>query len=413
MPEGLTPEAEKTVKTLQAHIDTNLKALASRIETSDQIEANVKQMLIDNGVDKDSIKSITDTLRKQGEAIKNQGTPAQRIKSMPEQVEEAVKSQSYIEAMDAKRPYSIEIKSADSMLVSGNRDAVTAMTATVDPTVQAAPLHETTLLSRVMGITAQSDTIKWVDRTPKDGGAAFTAEGAAIPIADWEYTVESSVAKKVAVMGKLSYEMRTDVGFISNEIAGLQRELVTTEAENNLLTGSGTGANLKGITSVAVDYTATALSEKVYAANYADAIFAAAAQLKAGAFKPDLVFVHPNDAALINLTKSTIGTYIGADLMKLLATIEVVENINISEGSFLLMDSSVWKVLPYGNMEVEFGYDTDDFSKDMISLKTRMRLHSYVPTVKKNGILYSSFADVLDVISIPEPVEEETDSNAE
>ena len=165
-----------------------------------------------------------------------------------------------------------------------------------------------------------------------------------------------------------------------------------------VLTGTGSGAEIKGVTVGAAGYTISDLNGKVEMPNYADAIRAAVLQLRTLTFRPDTLFINPVDNAMIDLTKDTSGHYLTAEMKSLISGITIVETANITKGKFLLMDTSRWMLRPYENLRLEYGLENDDFRKNLVTVIAEMRLHSYQNSVDAGSLVYADFATVLAAI---------------
>ena len=218
---------------------------------------------------------------------------------------------------------------------------------------------------------------------------------------DWSYVPETSTAKKVAVSAKISYEMRDDFDYMQSEIDNMLRTSLVQERTKQLLTGDGTGVNLKGIFTAAATYTATALDGTVEMANKADAIRAAILQMRNLNFYPDVVMLNPSDRASIDLTKDSTGHYISDELFRLIRGVEIVESTYVKAGDFLVADTSKWNVRPYKGIRVEFGWVDDDFQKNLFTVICEERLHSYFASVDQGAFVKGAFATIIAALQKP------------
>ena len=243
--------------------------------------------------------------------------------------------------------------------------------------------------------------IEWVNRINEDGGSAFLGEGDLKPLKDWDYDLESSTAKKIAVRSKAPTEMLNDfAGFRQELQMMLSLDLMET-IEEKLLTGTLSSTEIAGITTVASSYTTTALDDLVDSPNFVDAIRAAMLQMRLLNYKPDVVFINPTEAALLDLIKDKNGNYIKIQVEGVLRTLLVQETTNIPAGYFLLMDTMKWVVKILEDIRIEFGRDDDDFSKNMMTVICEARLHSYYNSIDVGAFIYSDFATIMAVIEKP------------
>jgi hypothetical protein len=134
--------------------------------------------------------------------------------------------------------------------------------------------------------------------------------------------------------------------------------------------------------------------------NNFDAIRAAVAQLRSLFFYGNVVaFVNPVDAATMELTKAQdSGVYMlppftSSDGTRI-AGVRIVEDANIPVGQLLVADLSKFKVLIYKDFRVAWGWENDDFSKNLVTVIGEMRIHSFHSANHAGAFLYDSFADI-------------------
>ena len=269
------------------------------------------------------------------------------------------------------------------------------------PGIQSTPRQANVVLPALLKGRTSARLIEWVNRINEDGGSAFLGEGDLKPLKDWDYDLESSTAKKIAVRSKAPTEMLNDfAGFRQELQMMLSLDLMET-IEEKLLTGTLSSTEIAGITTVASSYTTTALDDLVDSPNFVDAIRAAMLQMRLLNYKPDVVFINPTEAALLDLIKDKNGNYIKIQVEGVLRTLLVQETTNIPAGYFLLMDTMKWVVKILEDIRIEFGRDDDDFSKNMMTVICEARLHSYYNSIDVGAFIYSDFATIMAVIEKP------------
>ncbi len=269
------------------------------------------------------------------------------------------------------------------------------------PGIQSTPRQANVVLPALLKGRTSARLIEWVNRINEDGGSAFIGEGILKPLKDWDYDLESSTAKKIAVRAKAPTEMLNDFeGFRQELQMMLSLDLMET-IEEKLLTGTLSSTEIAGITTVASSYTTTALDDLVDSPNFVDAIRASMLQMRLLNYKPDVVFINPTEAALLDLIKDKNGNYIKIQVEGVLRTLLVQETTNIPAGYFLLMDTMKWVVKMLEDVRIEFGRDDDDFSKNMMTVICEARLHSYYNSIDVGAFIYSDFATIMAVIEKP------------
>jgi HK97 family phage major capsid protein len=242
----------------------------------------------------------------------------------------------------------------------------------------------------------------WVNKTNKQGNAAFIGEGVLKPLASFELTVEQSNAKKVAERFRVSTELLNDIDGIQSLIENEARYEVETAANTATLTGTASSTSPGGITTLASAYTLTTVD--VTTPNNFDAIRAAAAQLASLNFTRDIVaFVNPIDGANMDLAKGSDGHYLLPPFSTADGTqikgVTIIEDNNIAVGFLLIGDMSKYKVLMYEDFFVKWGYDSDDFSKNLITMIAEMRFHQFFGANDAGAFIYDAFSDIKTAIT--------------
>ena len=296
----------------------------------------------------------------------------------------------------------ITVKAAEAFSSTNAGDAAAPLFGReLVPGIQSTPRQANVVLPALLKGRTSARLIEWVNRINEDGGSAFLGEGDLKPLKDWDYDLESSTAKKIAVRSKAPTEMLNDfAGFRQELQMMLSLDLMET-IEEKLLTGTLSSTEIAGITTVASSYTTTALDDKVDSPNFVDAIRAAMLQMRLLNYKPDVVFINPTEAALLDLIKDKNGNYIKIQVEGVLRTLLVQETTNIPAGHFLLMDTMKWVVKILEDIRIEFGRDDDDFSKNMMTVICEARLHSYYNSIDVGAFIYSDFATIMAVIEKP------------
>ena len=82
------------------------------------------------------------------------------------------------------------------------------------------------------------------------------------------------------------------------------------------------------------------------------------------------------------------------ELEKVIGNIAIVETTRIDAGKFLLMDTSKWFVRNLEEFKLEYGWENDDFTKNLVSVIAEMRLHSYQNDIDAGSLLYGTFATI-------------------
>jgi len=243
----------------------------------------------------------------------------------------------------------------------------------------------------------------WVNKTNKEGNATFIGEGVLKPLASFELETETSVPKKVAERMKASTEILYDVAGMESLIRQELQFEVMTAANAAVLTGTASSTNPAGITTIASAYTLTSISTPN--PTNSDAIRAAIAQIRSLNFNGTLTaYMNPIDMANMDLEKAdTSGVYMlppfaSAD-GRIIAGVQIIEDNNIAVGNLLIGDMSKYRILMYQDFFVQFGWENDDFSKNLVTVIGEMRFHQFYSSNHTGAWIYDTFANIKTAIT--------------
>ena len=252
-----------------------------------------------------------------------------------------------------------------------------------------------------------SDALSYVEATSESGAPLPTAELATMPEKDFTFAEFKAPLKKITVTNKHSVEILQDAAQLVSAIKGWLQEDVNIVVDDQLLNGSGVGANLSGvITQASVLDAAEVGTKRVEDANLYDVIRVAITKIAVagkGKFTATHVILNPEDADELDLTKDANGQYILPPFRSADGTLikgaRIIENVGITAGDFLVGDFKKLHVGTKGGVEIEMtNSDGTDFSKDILTVKLRRRVASYVRQ-NDNGAFYTGdISDVKDAL---------------
>ena len=289
----------------------------------------------------------------------------------------------------------IAIKAPADMLVSTNTTGRVARIE-IDAERVGVARRNPFMLNVVNTGQTNAATVYWVEREAHEGTPTFTAEGAVKPQLDWEYVERSRPVRKLPAFVKISKEMMDDVDNIAQDIALELTEQILLVADENILTGDGTGQNLTGVTVNATPFAPGAtLLNSVAEANDMDALRAAVAQVYRNNFAPNKIVVHPDVLASMEMAKASNGHYIlppfkSADGNSI-AGIPIIANNGVDPTTFHVGDFNKYKVKIREGLSISIGYDGNDWTKNMVTPLAEMRLMGYIASNNYGAIVSGSF----------------------
>ncbi|MDR2127308.1 MAG: phage major capsid protein [Prevotellaceae bacterium] len=325
-----------------------------------------------------------------------------KVGTFRKQLEDFMKTDQFKEAIKSGKNQVLQIKAAAAITTANAANAPHGFTFEIIPGIQEKPTEELTVLLILNKGKTSSRTIIWINRADKDGGSAFIAEGALKPLKDWTYQEQSSVAKKIAVRSKVSTEMLNDFEYMESEIRNLLEKDLMKVVDQKLLTGDGGSVEPKGLITGASAYVGTELDGTIINPTNPDAIRAAMLQMRLLNFRPNILLLNPSDVAAIDLIKTADGHYIKVETDAIMQNVKVIETTEITAGNFLLIDTSKWFVRILEDLDIQFGYENDDFTKNLVTVIAEMRLHSYQYSVDAGSVVYDSLATVKTALAMEE-----------
>jgi len=232
--------------------------------------------------------------------------------------------------------------------------------------------------------TTTSKFVTYIQQTLQST-AGWTGEGVVKTEGDLKYQEVSVEVKKVAGFIKISKEMLEDLAFVRNEVNTDLMETIDNQIENNLLNGNGVGSNLNGIINQATAWTAGTFLNTVTSANLADVVRTSIAQIETAKFMATHVILHPRDVAKLSLSKTTTGEYTyGAFVVNpvtgdpIIAGLPIISTTWMTEGTFLVADMTKAQVRMREGMNIQVGYEGDDFKRNMVTILCEARLVSFI-----------------------------------
>lgn len=235
----------------------------------------------------------------------------------------------------------------------------------------------------------------WVNKKNPLGAAGFIGPGVTKPGVSFEIATEISNAKKVAVSEKCAVELLDDIPGMASWI---QQELVyqlKAKINTTLMTGAVSATVPAGIQTISVAYTLTTV--KTTNPNHWDAIRAAVAQLRSGNLVgPVTAFMNPIDYANMVLTKaqSQGQLFVPAETGAV-----IVEDNNVPVGYVQVALLDYYKVRIYKDITLAFGWENDDFTKNLVTSICEMRLHQYFSENHTGAFIYDTFANIETAIT--------------
>lgn len=252
-----------------------------------------------------------------------------------------------------------------------------------------------TIRDVLTSITVNTNMVNAIREASWTNSAAEVDQAAAKPESAATFEQYNVPITTVAHWIKISNQLLADAPAVVAYVETRLRDGLEQRIDAQLLNGNGTAPNLSGLTDTGnfVAYTPTAGDLLV------DAINRAKYTLWATGNMPDTVIVNPADWGAMERTREGTGTgnYLyGAPGIAAQTNpfgLRVVLSNNMTAGKFLVgaLRSSAVLYSRQGST-IELGYQGDDFTSNLITLRNESRLGLGVE--KPAGILYGNFTAV-------------------
>jgi HK97 family phage major capsid protein len=404
-----------------------LKSIQSDLEkkTSEQIKAaqdkavdEVKKLtgeIAELRTDKETMQKHLDELTTRQKDIKIGGD---RNKSFGDLLEDGMLAKkdelSHLKTNKSAKVDSFEVKlfdrtkAAASMLISTNYSGGTYGLTSFEPGLQDVPRRQPFLRQLVTTRPVSGMYVAWAEKANRDGAANVVAEGAAKPLIDFDVVEATKKVEKIAAVLKTSKENLDDVAYMRSEIQTELIDAIELVLDTQLLSGSGTTPNLKGILTYAptLSVAGSPFALGVDLANNMDVIRAAAWKIQSLFFQPNVVVLNPADAAMFDVLKiASTGVYIVPPFAtasgQTIAGLRVVANAAMTQGNFLVGDFSKDVLGIREEININIGYENDDFTKNLVTFVAEMRAVNYIKANNVNAFVQGTFSTLKTAMETP------------
>jgi len=378
--ENLTPE--QVVEKLNGLFAEKTKGMA----TSEDINAIKSELTKLNSLEEKSasIESAIAKFEANLEAVKesakksNEKAPANLSQAI--RMEVAQKHADMMESVSKGNKFNMDVKTDTT--ITGDYTGTYALT-----TLEAGVNQIARPIRRIMEISNVGTTSsKFVTYIAQDtqSSTGFVAEAGAKANGQVQYTEVSVAVKKVAGFIKVSKEMLADLAFVQAEINNDLMSSIEQNMDDQLLNGNGLGNNIDGVINQATAWSAGVFAGAVTNAGVIDVLRVAKAQIESANFTPTHIVLHPDDVARIEMSKDNQGQYtypnfaVGTAPNMQLSGLTIISSTNIVTDNFLVGDFSKFNVRVREGVNIQVGYEGDDFARNMVSILAEARLCSFV-----------------------------------
>lgn len=275
----------------------------------------------------------------------------------------------------------IEVKSAVDITTANSIGAGTTQYTLTQNTGIISPIRKRVekYLATVSVGNISSPRALWVEETDEQGTPIFIGEGVGKTQLSVLYVEKTANVKKIAVYGKVTTEMLSDLPQLISYIQNNLMKRLEIKIEDQLLAGDNIGENLNGAKTVATAFSAGAQANLIERANEWDVLNAISTQVEIANGMPNAVFVHPSTLQAMRAVKSSTGEplwkyYQDVDGNLVVAGMRLISTAAVTAGEFIGGDMSVMNVLFREQTNIQIGLDGNDFinNKKTILIESRL-----------------------------------------
>jgi hypothetical protein len=221
----------------------------------------------------------------------------------------------------------------------------------------------------------------WFDEQAKVSSSATVIEGAAKPLVQYKYQLNSATYKKEAALVGFTEEFQMDFSQLESDIMNKARIDVINRVNQ---------AILPNIVSAATAYNSSADFIQGIAipnVNDFDVIAALAAQVDNATFgaRANTAVMSTNKKYRMGITKNTQGSYLNPP--DVLSGIGFVGNPSMAADDLIVGDFKQYNIILRGGLIVRVGYNGTDFAENKYSVVLEQFYFDYISTVRKVAIV--------------------------
>lgn len=216
--------------------------------------------------------------------------------------------------------------------------------------------------------------------------AAMVAEGAAFPESTAKFKGYTLQLQKIGDTLPVSEEFFEDEMLAAAELDMFLETNVNDVIDTQIVTGDGTGSNLKGLISSTPAYVPVASG--ITDANIYDLVAKVSESITSvgGAkYNPDFVAMNIADINKLKLKKDTTNNYVFNFNDPRIGSMNIIEDNHVTANTMYVGDSRFARIYEMGGVVLSEGYTGSQFTSDMLTLKARKRMAFLIRTVDQTG----------------------------
>lgn len=390
------------------------KSLDEATQSIEELKSEIKGLADSKSVN-DRLKEFGDTIVRIKAATEKTKDGKREIKSLGDQIADACK-EFVVESNGVKRinvealkekggvKFDVVMKAASAPVMTTG-GAPVAGGVTIDDQISVDPRKRASIRDLANVASISTPSVVYAQLKDVEGDAAWVPEGGLKPSMTAEVDTVSLTAGKIALTAKITTEVMQDIPQLEKEIEAEILNKIGLKEEDGIFNGTGTGGQIQGVGDSLPAFSLTGI-EISKSPNMYDAIVAAYTQIVSTsnmAYSPNAIRMNPVDYANMQLTKNDNGDYIRPFKIgdELITGLRVVQNPNVPVGSFQMGDFRYLFIRDYVVLSLNFGWENDDFTKNLVTILGEKRMLAYIKSQYKTAFVADTFANVITAITKP------------
>lgn len=246
------------------------------------------------------------------------------------------------------------------------------------PNIVGPAMQRLTVLALLPSAGTTSSATQYTRQSVFTSGAAIQGadssplerEGAIKGEAGFTFELVTSAVQTVAVWVPASVQVLDDMVALGRHIDSWLRYDLALKVETEVLTGSGSGLHLEGLTTAATAYNRGATND-----TRTDTLRKCITQLALANHVASGVVLNPNDSEVIDLLKDTTGQYLRVVIGGRAWNVPVIESNSMTAGQFLMADfqSALVRTRQDATIEISNSH-AEFFTRNLVAIRAELRM---------------------------------------
>lgn len=271
-----------------------------------------------------------------------------------------VDSAEFKDAAATRQARKVEVKAAQSPVTTANTTLATQLAG-----VAALPQLRPTVYNALSKINVSTGVADFIREISFENATDEVPETNAKPLSKAEFDHVSIPLPTVAHYIKVSEQMLADAPAVASLINARMGAKLLEKVDSLVVEGLQLPNQSTPVTGASGD--------GIYAA-----VRKAIAALDTDGFTATAIVLHPNDAAKLDLDVLSTGDFRATDARAYNAPVmwglPVIKSAAATEGQFIVLDGSFVNIIERQGATVELGFDADDFTKNLRTIRAEMRM---------------------------------------